>query len=385
MSGQRLFTGRGLATLAAAVGCFVAANIFAAPVLGYVALLFALLILIGLITIHLPDARGEITRAISTDLITVGETSEVRMHLRIRGRLIRHARWQDTLPPALSGNPEGAVSPDGSPIDNRTSIPLTYSVRGVHRGVWTLGPLRLRTTDPFGLVNRYQRVGGTRTVTVVPQLFPLPALVALRGSAGGTAHTVSSRLGQGADNLTPRHYVPGDSMRRIHWRATAHRGDLMVRQEEEEASPDALVILDLSRSRWLNHDTSPDLFENAVSACASAATQLSAAGYAVDAIDTSGRTLGILRGHDDESAELLVALASVTPRGSDSVPHVEGAPIGPLVVITGHIEDDAEQLPRHPTAGAPILMSADPQPGALEALRAEGWTALSLAEVMGDG
>jgi len=385
MHRRRLFTGRGVAVLVAAVCCLIAANIFAARVFGYFALLFGLLIVVGLLAIYLPDAKGDVSRAISTDLITVGQASEVLMHLRPRGRLIRHARWQDTLPDAIEGRAEGLVSPPGAPVDARESIPLTYGVRGIRRGVWTLGPLRLHTTDPFGLVNRTQRLGGTRRITVVPQLVTLPHLTVLHGAAGGAAHTASSRLGQGADNLAPRPYMPGDSMRRIHWRATAHRGDLMVRQEEEEASPDALVVLDLSPSRWPGRrDHIDPRFEKAVSACASAATQLSAAGYAVDVIDSAGRVIGALRGHEDDRDELLVTLATVSPRGTDVVPHVEGAPIGPLVVITGHIEDDAEQLPRHPSAAAPVLLAAHPQPGALEALRAEGWSARALDEVIPD-
>ena len=91
MRARRPVTPRGLAVFAAATVAFIAANALAAPVLAYVALLLVLLVVIGLLAIWLPDARGEVTRAISTDLLTVGETSEVRMHLRVRGRLIRHA------------------------------------------------------------------------------------------------------------------------------------------------------------------------------------------------------------------------------------------------------------------------------------------------------
>lgn len=385
MALRRLFTGRGLALLAAAIACFVAANVLAAPVLGYVSLLFVLLVAFGLVSVFLTDARGDVTRAISTDLITVGETSEVHMHLRPRGRLIRHARWSDTLPPAVTGTAEGAVSPPDAPVDTRESIPLSYALRGIRRGVWKLGPLTLRTSDPFGLVNRRQRLGGQGTITVVPQLVPLPHLVTLYGAAGGASHTVSSRLGQGADNLAPRRYVAGDSMRRIHWRATAHRGVLMVRQEEEEASPDALVVLDLSPARWEHAGEGPDpRFELAVSACASAAIQLAADGYAVDVLDASGAQLGVLRGNEEDADELLVALATVDPRGKDAVPRFDGAPVGPLVVITGRIEDAADQLPRHPAAVTAVLLAAEPLPGALEALRATGWTAQRLDEVVSD-
>ncbi|WP_286303197.1 DUF58 domain-containing protein [Microbacterium suwonense] len=157
----------------------------------------------------------------------------------------------------------------------------------------TLGPLLLRTTDPFGLVQREQAFGDTRTITVIPQtvaLIPLPTKV---GAAGGTAQTRSTRLGQGADNLIPRPYASGDSRRRIHWRATAHRGDLMVRQEEEEASPDALVVLDRAADRWdrPGDDVDP-AFETAVTLCGSVALRLAQDGYSVDVVDSAGVLLG---------------------------------------------------------------------------------------------
>ncbi len=381
MAVRRLFTRQGWMLLAAAVALFVAGGIVRAPVLGYFALLFLLLLAGGLLSVYLVDARGEVSRTISTDLLTVGETSDVHVHLRPRARLLRYARWRDTLPSAVSGVAEGSVSPPGAALDTRASIPLEYSVRGVRRGIWTLGPLVLRTGDPFGLAERRQNVGETRSITVVPQLIPVPELVALHGGAGGTAHTVSSRLGQGADNLAPRRYVPGDSMRRIHWRATAHRGDLMVRQEEEEDSPDALVILDLNPARWSRDAAEVDpLFEAAVSMCASTALYLATAGYTVIVSDHAGETLAALQGSEEERDELLVALAGVFPHGEETAPHLDASPQGPLVVITGRVEAAGAGLPKRPAAATAILLAADPEPGALEALRGRGWVAERLDE-----
>ncbi|QTV80051.1 hypothetical protein [Microbacterium sp. NIBRBAC000506063] len=140
MALRRLFTGRGLALLAAAIACFVAANVLAAPVLGYVALLFVLLVAFGLVSVFLTDARGDVTRAISTDLITVGETSEVHMHLRPRGRLIRHARWSDTLPPAVTGTAEGPSRPrtPRSTPASRSRCPTRCAASAGASGSWDL-------------------------------------------------------------------------------------------------------------------------------------------------------------------------------------------------------------------------------------------------------
>lgn len=176
-------------------------------------------------------------------------------------------------------------------------------------------------------------------------------------------------------------------MRRIHWRATAHRGQLMVRQEEEESSPDAVVVLDRSAGRWdvPGADADP-AFETAVSLCASAAVHLASEGYSVDVIDSAGTLLGALRGHEDDRDGLLVALAMVAPRGEcrDLAALIGGTPPGPLVFITGQLdEEDAARL-RPAGAAAPMLFSTELLPGAAEAATPHGWTVATLGPVIAD-
>lgn len=363
--------------LLAGVGCAIAANIVAAPILLYVALLFLLTTLFAAIAVHLPRRSGSVTRLISTDLLTVGETSRVTAQFDLRATGTPHGLWRDVLPDAVSGEATGEFPQEsGSPS-------LTYSITGVRRGVWTIGPLVLRTTDPFGLAQREQEFGEVRSVTVVPAVVPLAALSIPAGTAGGTAHTSSSRLGQGSDNLSPRRYVSGDSMRRIHWRATAHRGELMVRQEEEESSPDALVVLDRSVDRWQPTSGAPDArFEAAVSLCASAALRLAHEGYGVDVLDSSGTLLGALRGHEDDRDSLLVALARITPQGSArALPAlIGGTPPGPLVYIAGRLEDEGAARLRHAGATLPLLLAASASPEAIETARQHGWAAAEFGD-----
>jgi len=369
MSSRRSLTLRGVAALLVGLVCVIAANLFAAPILLYLAVLLFALVVLAAIVVHVPRRGGTVTRRISTDLLTVGEDSQVDVRFDLRAMRVPFATWRDHLPEAVTGDASGDF-----PTDNGTSI--RYAISGVRRGVWPVGPLSLRTMDPFGLAQRTQEFGDTRTVIVVPEVVPLAPLVRDVGAAGGTAHTASSRLGQGSDNLSPRHYVSGDSMRRIHWRATAHRGDLMVRQEEEEASPDAIVILDRAASRWARRgDEADPAFESAVAACASIALHLVQEGYSVDVRDSAGTVLGTLRGHEDDRDSLLVALAMVDPRGEarDIVTLLDGTPPGPLVMITGRIDDDDAALMRHGGASLPVLLATDASETVEEATSALGW------------
>ncbi|MFJ4999724.1 DUF58 domain-containing protein [Microbacterium sp. NPDC088619] len=368
MPRRRSLTLRGTGALLSGLGCLIAANMIGAPILLYIGVLLLALTAFSVLAVRLPRRAGSVTRQVSTDLLTVSETSRVTLRFTLRALRVPRGLWRDVLPPAVTGDSAGEYPSETGQ--------LSYLITGVRRGVWPIGPLVLRTVDPFGLAQREQSFGETRSVTVVPEVFTLAPLTVKVGAAGGTAHTSSSRLGQGSDNLSPRRYIPGDSMRRIHWRATAHRGQLMVRQEEEESSPDALVILDRSAARWERPGDDEDhAFETAVSMCASVAVHLVQEGYGVDVIDSSGTLLGTLRGHEDDRDGLLVALALVGPRGDarDIMTLVGGTPPGPLVYITGEIDEEDAALLRPSGAAAPMLFATAPHRGAAAAAEQHGW------------
>lgn len=373
MRRRRALTARGAGTLIVAVGCLVAANLVGAAVLVHIGVLLILLTVFSVLVVLLPRRSGTVSRQISTDLLTVAETSRVTLRFALRSIRIPHGLWHDVLPDAVQGDSSGEYPPE--------SGQLNYLITGVRRGVWPIGPLMLRTVDPFGLAQREQAFGESRTVTVVPEVFALSPLTVKLGAAGGTAHTSSTRLGQGSDNLSPRRYVSGDSMRRVHWRATAHRGQLMVRQEEEESSPDALVVLDRGRARWADTgDAADPAFEAAVSLCASTAIHLADEGYGVDVIDSAGVLLGALRGREDDRDGLLVALAMVAPRGEarDLATLVGGTPPGPLIYITGRIDEEDAGLLRPAGAATPMLFAREALPGAASAAERHGWSVTAL-------
>ena len=172
----------------------------------------------------------------------------------------------------------------------------------------------MRSTDPFGSRGARTLFGERTPVTVAPAIDRPAAAHRLRGRGRRHAAHHDNQLGQGADNLVARPYVPGDSMRRIHWRATAHRDELMVRQEEQESTPEATVVLDRGVLRWspeAMHAPGADPgFEAGVSACVSAVARLVHDGYAVEVLDTDGIVLAerIDGGDMTEVEAMLVAL-----------------------------------------------------------------------------
>ncbi|MEN9937052.1 MAG: hypothetical protein RLZZ387_3631 [Chloroflexota bacterium] len=121
----------------------------------------------------------------------------------------------------------------------------TTSAPCARRGVYTLGPLRLRTADPLGLFAVGWHQGEAQQIVIYPPLARLPELRFPRGQRGGLART--DLLQQ---QLTPsvggvRDYVPGDSPSHIHWPTVARQQKLVVKEFDQEVAGALWIALDL--------------------------------------------------------------------------------------------------------------------------------------------
>ena len=110
--------------------------------------------------------------------------------------------------------------------------------------------------DPFGMVNAVLAVGEADRLVVVPDVVELPPGGPTLADGEGTAQLVQRRVTGNDDDLTTREYRPGDALRRVHWRASARHGELMVRQEEHRSHPDARIVVDTRQSGY--PDAVPD-------------------------------------------------------------------------------------------------------------------------------
>nr|GID87653.1 membrane protein [Actinoplanes derwentensis] len=138
----------------------------------------------------------------------------------------------------------------------------SYPVPTHRRGLVPIGPLHVTRRDPLGLITLARGYGETTVVRVYPRVHPLRALPAgLTRSLDGSVDKVP----QGTITFdTLREYVPGDEIRRIHWRSSAKVGELMVREQLDTAEPTIVVLLDDRASA--HHG---DSFEDACEAAAS--------------------------------------------------------------------------------------------------------------------
>ena len=383
---------RGTGALAIAVVCFVVANEVGIVELMYFGILLLAVLGAGIVSLYLTRRSDSVTRSLTPDVATVGAGAVVHVSVGIRTALpTAPGTWRDTVPPGLTARAQGVFPALGSGLSGTERIvDFSYTARGARRGIHLLGSLSVTSTDPFGLARRSTIFGERTRVTVAPAVVDLPALSNFAGEAGGTLHTTTNQLGQGADNLIARPYVPGDSMRRIHWRASAHRDSLMVRQEEQESTPEATVVLDRGVLRF-----SPEAmqapgadagFEAAISACVSVVSRLVHDGYAVEVIDSDGTLLAErIDGGDMTEVEGMVAqFATVTARRDDHMGRLvrvfAGVMTGPVVLVVGRFDAaDAEAIaPVAHHSTLPIVLSVAPVGDALGRAAEVGWHAAAL-------
>ncbi|MEV4283595.1 DUF58 domain-containing protein [Actinoplanes xinjiangensis] len=138
----------------------------------------------------------------------------------------------------------------------------SYPVPTHRRGLVPIGPLHVTRRDPLGLITLARAYGETIMVRVYPKVHPLRATPAgLTRSLDGNVDKVPHGT-IAFDTL--REYVPGDELRRVHWRSSAKVGELMVREQLDTAEPTIVVLLD---DRATAHRD--DSFEDACEAAAS--------------------------------------------------------------------------------------------------------------------
>jgi len=110
------------------------------------------------------------------------------------------------------------------------------------RGRYSFSGFKVSTKFPFALLRKSRVVELETEVLVLPAirkvgLPPLPA-----PSTGGDRHR---RLrGRGGDIYGLHDFRPGDDPREIHWKVSAHRGRLVLREREAESARELLLRLD---------------------------------------------------------------------------------------------------------------------------------------------
>jgi uncharacterized protein (DUF58 family) len=164
---------------------------------------------------------------------------------------------------------------------------LRYQLRCNRRGYYQLGPLVLETGDLFGLHRRFRVLTQPHFLLVMPKVVPLSGYAISSKRPIGEVR-MTYRLYEDPTRISGvRAYQEGDSMNRIHWRATARTGVLHSKIYEPSTVAGATILLDFHKdSHEARHE--PRRSELAITAAASIANAVTLMGQQIGLI-TNGR------------------------------------------------------------------------------------------------
>jgi len=146
----------------------------------------------------------------------------------------------------------------------KQSVPVTFLRRGLH----VQDSFRIVTRFPFGFLQKTRRVALKSEALVYPSVETSSELMDMFPGIEGSIESHSK--GRGHDLHALREYVPTDSVRHVHWKASARTGSLMVREFAREDDRRVLLVLD-PYSGGADRDsgeTADERFERAVNLCA---------------------------------------------------------------------------------------------------------------------
>jgi len=387
-------TTRGRAFVAAGLTCMACSLLLGQKDLLRIGILVLLLPMITVVLISRARYRLSCARSVNPSRVAVGKPTRVSLRLENTGRLPSSlVLVEDHVPYVLGTRPRFVLDEIGP----RWKREIGYTVRSDVRGRFTLGPLRVRISDPFGLIELTRGFQARNTLTVTPEVHPLPPGY-LSGEWSGTGdNRPRAFAAAGAEDVTVREYRDGDDLRRVHWPSSARLGELMVRREEQPFQSRATLIMDTRASAHRGSGPSSS-FEWMVTAAASIGVHLATQGYALRLVSESGddpvgqfhdRGSGTVGDSDDLLDHLAVVTAS--DRRSLELPRSRDDRSGVIVALVGLLEETdlsaVRRLAQGAAAGYAVVIdvSAWMRPGAEDRSVVEDRIRRTVAELRSNG
>jgi uncharacterized protein (DUF58 family) len=315
--------------------------------------------------------RLSCVRTVSPARLPVGQTASLTIRLtnvsRLRTGLLLA---EDSVPYALGSRPRFVFEGIGA----GGSRAYTYQLGSDRRGRYTIGPMRVRVADSFGLVSIARAFTSTSVLTITPRIIPLARPPVGGYWLGDSEHGRRSIAATGEDDVAPRAYRTGDSLHRVHWRSTARYGELMVRREEQYWRNTASLFVDTRATVFPS-----SMFELAVTAAASIGVLLAGEGFDARFVTADGE----VPRQGTFSDTLLDTLAVLRPSRAASLEagvSALGAGGGQLIAVLGDLPPaqarDLAAARRGAAAGVALFLAepgARDAPASAQVLAAAGW------------
>ena len=211
------------------------------PLLLLLAVLLGLALLSGLLSVLLATHTMRLSGDLDTQTVHRGEAVTLTLRMRHRSLLPIAPVMLEIVPGA--GMPVQTVYLRDVPGKLQT---LVLPIRADHVGFWTPGVRAWAVEDLMGFFTLRRPVDQSLfRLLVLPNLFPTDPLVLAPGDPG------SEMLARATEDLSApsdiRAWQPGDPLKKVHWKASLRKGELLVRKFDEPILKEVLILMDCSR------------------------------------------------------------------------------------------------------------------------------------------
>src|ERR671933_2077203 len=230
-------TRNGWLALALGVAAYAAAWAFGSVPLYPVAVGLLLVVLFAWVSVRLAKKPMRLVRTTSAREQLEGEDLRVHVELQPESQLL----------------PVSVILLDEVGRLGERHVPLrrgdrlffgSYVLRALPRGRYPFGQARAILEDPFGLERAEVQLQGGGALLVYPRLVELDRLFSQTGAHSPDGRRLLLRRPSGFELHSVREYEHGESLRKVHWRSTARRGQLMVKDLEDSPRDEVAVLLD---------------------------------------------------------------------------------------------------------------------------------------------
>jgi uncharacterized protein (DUF58 family) len=231
-------TGRGRLALVLGGATYLGAWAFGSKILYPVALGLPVAVLLAWLWTALANRPLQLRRKLPVGERLEGDDVEVRVALFSERHLVP-ARW--TLRERI-----GKLGERVTPLtaDGRSR----YVLERLPRGRYAFEEAVAVIEDPLGLERVEQPLDAPAALLVYPRLVELDRLFSESGLRLHDGRRLLLRRPSGFDLHSVREYEHGDSLRKVHWRSTARRSQLMVKELEDAPRDEVAVVLDADPS-----------------------------------------------------------------------------------------------------------------------------------------
>ncbi|WP_354593005.1 DUF58 domain-containing protein [Frigoribacterium sp. PvP054] len=333
--------------LAAGVLVVLVGWLLQAPALVFAGTTLVVLIVAVTVSLLFRTADVRVARRFSPDRGVAGWSAVETVSVLPRGgRTSGTVRMREQLPFGRLGDSEAAAV---LLVPGRASSAV-FRHHDLPRGRHRIGPLHVDLVESYGVARRRVVADGAAEFVVVPEVVEVGLGRESRALGDGSRRQREHSLAGGEDDPVTREYRRGDPMRRVHWKATARHGELMVRQEEQHGLPSARVVIAVAAEGWSDaRPTVPpstgrrsgpaapaiplvsDAFEWAVSFAATVAVEVGHAG-SLTVLATPGGSL-VARHDPDSTTAFLDDLADLRLDDDLGAPAPTPSPREPVVAV----------------------------------------------------